>query len=471
MSFTSRRTQALVLAFFAITTIFTRLGEGNLPSYDDAYYAQKARQILSGGDWWTMRVADKERFDNPPGFMWLMAGSFRAFGVSEFSARLPSALGGVLGILGTFFLFSLLLGDRVGFLAALLLNLTTVYLKYARHSMMDATVTASIVWCFYFFLRGLREREGRWYLVAGVAGSYVMFAKSAFGALPVFALLAYLLATRQFRPFASPWFWLGCVLMCLPYGVWSLVEWRLYGERFLEAHFVKLILHASENRGPNDYWYDYFVVMLKYIPLFLPALLYGAWLAVRSRGEAARAEWFALIYLVVFMAFLTVQATKKTWYFLPAFPACAGLAAVGFDRWLGRVSLERIVRGTALLAAATFVVLNVTPVSLGIERAVDTKRIAPYARAAAAQGFVLLGYKIDYWGINSALLFYSDQAATPVDDAQLAEGLRANAKVALLLEPGQWPAVREAHPELRVIRQSRKMVLVSNVPLAQEEVF
>src|SRR5437868_1207563 len=98
MKFSERRLMTLLLALFAIACIFPKLEVGNLPSYDDAYYAQKAREILQHGNPWTMTLAGVPKFDNPPGFMWLIAGSFKLFGVSEFTARLPSALGGVLGI-------------------------------------------------------------------------------------------------------------------------------------------------------------------------------------------------------------------------------------------------------------------------------------------------------------------------------------------------------------------------------------
>ncbi|MBP2656456.1 MAG: hypothetical protein H6Q73_4025 [Firmicutes bacterium] len=39
------------------------------------------------GDFW---------YDKPPMYYWLVAGSFKAFGVSEFAARFPSALSAVL---------------------------------------------------------------------------------------------------------------------------------------------------------------------------------------------------------------------------------------------------------------------------------------------------------------------------------------------------------------------------------------
>lgn len=471
MIWEARRTLLWLVTLFSILTIFHQLDQGFLPSYDDAYYAQKAREIIQTGDIWTMRIDGRPRFDNPPGFMWLIAASYKAFGVSEFSARFPSALGGVLGILGTFLLFELLFGTRIGFLAALVLNLTTVYLKYSRHSMMDATVAASVVWSFYFFLRGVRGSQW-WFVVAGAVASYIFFAKSVFGGLPVLALLTYLMVTREWRTFTRPALWLGALLAIAPYAVWALIEYQRFGREFVDGHFVKLILHSSANRGPNDYWYDYIVVLLKYFPLFLPFMMIGIWKALRAQGEESRrALWFVLTYFGVFFVLLSLQATKKTWYFLPALPACAGLAAVGLETVVRRFSTAQLGRAMAVLFVATFLGLMTMPISLSIPRAVEIRSLAPYVRAAAAQGFEVLGYEIDYFGLNSSLLFYSDSAARPVGSRELAQALESANKVALVVSPERWSQVRQEFPNLSVIRQTGKLILVGNAPLEQKEVF
>src|SRR5512147_3337674 len=89
------RSHAVLLGVAAALIILSRAGVGPLANYDDAYYAEKAKQMLHTGDWLTPRFAGVERLDNPPLFLWLMAGSFAVLGVTSFAAILWSALAGV----------------------------------------------------------------------------------------------------------------------------------------------------------------------------------------------------------------------------------------------------------------------------------------------------------------------------------------------------------------------------------------
>ncbi|HEY6194610.1 MAG TPA: phospholipid carrier-dependent glycosyltransferase, partial [Candidatus Eisenbacteria bacterium] len=89
------RAQGAILAAGAALVILARAGVGPLANYDDAYYAEKAKQMLRTGDWLTPRFGGVERLDNPPLFLWLMAGSFAVLGVTSFAAVLWSALAGV----------------------------------------------------------------------------------------------------------------------------------------------------------------------------------------------------------------------------------------------------------------------------------------------------------------------------------------------------------------------------------------
>ena len=61
---------------------------------DEPMIAEVARQMVARGEWLTPHLPaweDKSIF-KPPLAMWVMAGSFKVLGVSEFAARLPSAV-------------------------------------------------------------------------------------------------------------------------------------------------------------------------------------------------------------------------------------------------------------------------------------------------------------------------------------------------------------------------------------------
>src|SRR5579864_8123484 len=76
-----------------------RAGRLGLVGPDDPRYTFIARAMLQSGDWVTPRLYGEPWFEKPILYYWTAAAAFRVFGVTEFAARLPSALGALLATL------------------------------------------------------------------------------------------------------------------------------------------------------------------------------------------------------------------------------------------------------------------------------------------------------------------------------------------------------------------------------------
>jgi len=70
-----------------------RSGEGQ--------HAEIAREAWASGDLLDLRLNGVRYFDKPPLLYWLIALDFRAWGVAEWGARLPSVLGATLAAAAT----------------------------------------------------------------------------------------------------------------------------------------------------------------------------------------------------------------------------------------------------------------------------------------------------------------------------------------------------------------------------------
>jgi 4-amino-4-deoxy-L-arabinose transferase-like glycosyltransferase len=88
----------MLLAGFVLTASLawfaTGIGELALIDRDEPMIAEVARQMVERGEWLAPHLPaweDKSIF-KPPLAMWVMAGSFKLLGVTEFAARLPSAV-------------------------------------------------------------------------------------------------------------------------------------------------------------------------------------------------------------------------------------------------------------------------------------------------------------------------------------------------------------------------------------------
>src|SRR4030043_306099 len=95
----------LILAIFGGILFFSYLGGWDLWNPDEPRYAQVAREMAEDGNWILPRLNNRIYPDKPPVFFWLIAMSYALSGeVNSFSARSPSALAGILGILLTYFI-------------------------------------------------------------------------------------------------------------------------------------------------------------------------------------------------------------------------------------------------------------------------------------------------------------------------------------------------------------------------------
>src|SRR5690242_2930499 len=81
----------------AALTLGVGLGGSGRLTYHEAFVAQGAREMIASGDVLTPTVGGRPWLEKPPLAIWLVALTGRAMsGVSESSARLPSAVAATL---------------------------------------------------------------------------------------------------------------------------------------------------------------------------------------------------------------------------------------------------------------------------------------------------------------------------------------------------------------------------------------
>src|SRR5580658_6119617 len=90
---------------------------------DESRYAQIPREMMERGDLVVPVLQGEPYLDKPPLMYWLIIGSYRLFGVSEWAARLVPILSLHLTVLLVYFLGRRHLGERAALRGALLLTL------------------------------------------------------------------------------------------------------------------------------------------------------------------------------------------------------------------------------------------------------------------------------------------------------------------------------------------------------------
>ena len=81
----------------------------------DTIHAEAAREMLVRHDWVTMYTNGLRYLEKAPLMYWGLAASYKVFGISDWSTRLPLMLGFLALVLATYGLGSRAFGERGGF--------------------------------------------------------------------------------------------------------------------------------------------------------------------------------------------------------------------------------------------------------------------------------------------------------------------------------------------------------------------
>src|SRR5438093_397986 len=176
LALTARRSPArravlgLALLALAALPLVYALGAWPLIEPDEGRNAEVAREMLALGQWSVPHYNGLPYLDKPVLLFWMIAAAFRALGVSELAARLPSVVGALATVLLTYDLVRVLAGRRRALLAAAVLATAPIVLAYARLVIFDMPLTALVTAALACLVRARTEgNPWRWLPLAGLA--------------------------------------------------------------------------------------------------------------------------------------------------------------------------------------------------------------------------------------------------------------------------------------------------------------
>src|SRR5262245_12271845 len=162
----------LVVLVAAALLFFTRLSAPLLEP-DEARYAEIPRQMLAEGRWLVPVLHGQPFYDKPPLLHWLVMGSYQAFGVHDWAARLVPATAGFLLVLVTYLWGRHALGPRAALVGSLMLCLSARFVYMGRMLAMDGLLCLWVVTALaagHRALSGPAPRWGWWLLSAAACG-------------------------------------------------------------------------------------------------------------------------------------------------------------------------------------------------------------------------------------------------------------------------------------------------------------
>jgi hypothetical protein len=160
----SPRYWTIGLFIFSAWVLFSNLGVVALIESDEGRNAEIAREILLLRDWVTPHYDFIARLDKPILFFDLVALSYKVFGISEWSARLPSALTAFGCLSLTYFFSGSLFGRWAALWSALILLTSLEFFALSRIVILDMLLTFFLtlaLCCFFLGQRGVDQGKGK----------------------------------------------------------------------------------------------------------------------------------------------------------------------------------------------------------------------------------------------------------------------------------------------------------------------
>jgi 4-amino-4-deoxy-L-arabinose transferase-like glycosyltransferase len=371
------------------------------PLLDDAdsLHAEAAREMLTRHDWITPHLDGIRWLESPPLLNWSVAASFRIFGVSDWSARLPMALY-ALALFAAIFALGRRLFDpsgdspAAGFYAALALVTSYGTFVFAHILLPEVILCLWISLAVACFWKSLLEEKPSPGSAAGFAACCALglLTRGLIGVVfPVLIVLLFLFFTRNLRHLlrwhplmgalvfvviAAPWniaAGMANPAQGLPHGIVPTLG-NVHG--FWWVHFVnEQFLRYLNRRLPHDYdsvpllifWVLLFLWIVPWCAFSLRALERVPWREGFRRQPMDRrqqAKLLCVIWVLVVMLFFSFSP-RQEYYLLPALPPMALLAGAWLaqdeadDRPQGRLT-ARIIFVAGVLGGVTAIYFAVT---------------------------------------------------------------------------------------------------------------
>ena len=301
----------LIVAAVCLMTLFAGIGSIPLWEPDEPRFAEATRQMLLRHDVVTPWFNDQFRFEKPILFYWLQLPFFLIWGPTEFAARAPAALSGLLAALAVFGLTRDRSSARAGVFAATCLATTFRFVLYARQGLTDVPVAAAItcgVWAMSRAVLGRQDESlpispvrtpvatdgsprAAW--IAWICAGAGVLLKGPVGLLAPVIWSAWAVATGGRQSLARTRPVSGLLILAAIAVPWYAAMLLLHGRAFLDVALGSEVVarylsqdFGGPSRGPLYYWFVWIGDAMPWSLFLIPAL----WWGYRGVGRFVRAK-------------------------------------------------------------------------------------------------------------------------------------------------------------------------------------
>lgn len=298
------------------------IGTVPLFDWDEANFAESAREMLVSGDYFTVQINFQTFWEKPPLFIWLQAISMHLFGVTEFAARFPNALAGIVTLLVLFNIGEREFDKRFGLLWVMVYAGSILPHFYFKSGIIDPIFNLFIFLGIYQFVKltnlerhekSLRIRNG---VLAGIFIGLAVLTKGPVAFLVMaLCIVIYIGVKRSLKEISFKELTFYSLTVGLVSFGWFGVGLITDGPYFL-VEFIEyqIRLFSTEDAGHGGPFFYHFLVLM--VGCF-PASIYVFKAFIRQYSDTTSQRnlkaWMIISLFVVLILFSIVK-TKIVHY-------------------------------------------------------------------------------------------------------------------------------------------------------------
>ncbi len=337
-----------------------------------SYHAEAVREMLRSGDWVTMRIDNGIRYlEKAPLIYWLAAFAVSAFGLHDWTIRLPLAVFSLLLILLIFRFGARLWGGKAGFYSGLVMATCLGHYAFTRRFAPDLILSFFIAFSLYCYARiTIEEIEpisigpiDLWCAALYISAALAVLTKGLIGLIfPGATIFIHILVTGNWKILRRLQIGYGTIIFLIVAAPWHVAA-ALANSDFMWFYFIREhVLRFLEKRYPRDYgslsppaFWCLGLLWLFPWSAFLWGLVKSFPKPVWSREKTEQACLLLFIWIGVVMAFFTL-GTAQEYY---SFPCLAALALL-LGKTLGDLETGRISPKIGIIGIGTMAVLTLS---------------------------------------------------------------------------------------------------------------
>ncbi len=284
---------------------------------DEPRYATTSKNMIESGEYILPIFNNHPRINKPPLTYWLVAYSYKIFGINEFSARVPHAVLSILLVLFVFFLGKSYMSKELAFLSSIIILSSPFYFFFARLCNTDMILTFFFSISLLSFYKFYLSNDKKFLFLFFTSYLLANLTKGPVAYLIPLILIIFMITEKNINFFRS----LKFVFILLLFSVIPLLWLLFVGIKIGNIFSLKsLIFNETIGRMFKGYAHkEPFYFYLEYFPL-----LYFPWsfifiLKIYKLKDFWKERFlkFQIIWFFVIFLFFSISESKLISYILP----------------------------------------------------------------------------------------------------------------------------------------------------------